>query len=324
MALTEVKSSSGLWEAQQSGRGTPNDGSIVPGVTLLDATGAPYTASSGGGGGGPATIADGAAVTIGAVGDAAWSGSGNGTQVSILKAIWLRLRGGSANSANSFPVVIASDQAPVPVSGTFFQGTQPVSAAALPLPSGAATSAKQPALGANVAANSTPVTIASDQAAFPITEGTDAVGTGAGTQAGSTTVGVGARGWLSTITGLLQTGTAKVNQRKTTLVDDSIRSVPDQAATAALSSVPASASTGQLVAALAKSSSVTGRLGLIIVNDSASATLYIAYAATASLTAYTEKVYPGQTWEMPSPIYGGLVSGIWDAAVGNARITELS
>jgi len=34
-----------------------------------------------------------------------------------------------------------------PVSGTFFQATQPVSAASLPLPAGAATEAKQPALG---------------------------------------------------------------------------------------------------------------------------------------------------------------------------------
>lgn len=43
---------------------------------------------------------------------------------------------GSATSANSAPVVIASDQS-----------TVPVSAASLPLPSGAATAAKQPALG---------------------------------------------------------------------------------------------------------------------------------------------------------------------------------
>jgi hypothetical protein len=35
----------------------------------------------------------------------------------------------------------------LPVTGTFFQATQPVSAAALPLPAGAATAAKQPALG---------------------------------------------------------------------------------------------------------------------------------------------------------------------------------
>lgn len=61
--------------------------------------------------------------------------------------------------ATSFPVAIASDQSAiavtgpltdtqlravaVPVSGTFYQVTQPISAAALPLPIGAATSAKQ-------------------------------------------------------------------------------------------------------------------------------------------------------------------------------------
>jgi len=44
------------------------------------------------------------------------------------------------------PVSIAT-MPTTPVTGTFWQATQPVSAAALPLPSGASTSAKQPALG---------------------------------------------------------------------------------------------------------------------------------------------------------------------------------
>ena len=39
---------------------------------------------------------------------------------------------GQTNSAGSFPVVIANNQSAVPVSGTFFQGTQPVSLASLP------------------------------------------------------------------------------------------------------------------------------------------------------------------------------------------------
>ena len=70
-----------------------------------------------------------------------------------------------------------------PVTGTFFQATQPVSAAALPLPAGASTAANQatantslasidgktPALGQATMAASTPVTIASDQSAIPIT-----------------------------------------------------------------------------------------------------------------------------------------------------------
>ena len=44
------------------------------------------------------------------------------------------------------PVSIATMPS-TPVTGTFWQTTQPISAAALPLPSGAATAAKQPALG---------------------------------------------------------------------------------------------------------------------------------------------------------------------------------
>ena len=45
------------------------------------------------------------------------------------------------------PVNLAEINVTVPVSGTFWQATQPISASALPLPSGAATAAKQPALG---------------------------------------------------------------------------------------------------------------------------------------------------------------------------------
>lgn len=47
----------------------------------------------------------------------------------------------------------------VPVSGTFWQATQPISAAALPLPSGAATAAKQPALGTSGTASADVITV---------------------------------------------------------------------------------------------------------------------------------------------------------------------
>lgn len=47
---------------------------------------------------------------------------------------------GQATSANSLPVVIASDQSAVPVTGMFWQATQPITAASLPLPNGAAIS----------------------------------------------------------------------------------------------------------------------------------------------------------------------------------------
>lgn len=81
---------------------------------------------------------------------------------------------GQGTMAHSHPVVIASDQSAVPVSGTFFQATQPVSgtvtanagsgtlaisAASLPLPTGASTSAKQPALGTAGSASTDVITV---------------------------------------------------------------------------------------------------------------------------------------------------------------------
>lgn len=63
-----------------------------------------------GGGGGPVTVSNGADVTQGNTADAAWSGSGSGTVVAVLKAIWTRLRGGQSTMASSLPVAIASDQ----------------------------------------------------------------------------------------------------------------------------------------------------------------------------------------------------------------------
>jgi hypothetical protein len=54
---------------------------------------------------------------------------------------------GSATSANSSPVVIASDQAAVPVSGTFYQATQPVSIASSVAVTGTFWQATQPVSG---------------------------------------------------------------------------------------------------------------------------------------------------------------------------------
>lgn len=51
-----------------------------------------FTGSAGGGGGGAATIADGADVTQGAKGDAAWDGAAaSASGVSIWKALWIKL-----------------------------------------------------------------------------------------------------------------------------------------------------------------------------------------------------------------------------------------
>jgi hypothetical protein len=55
---------------------------------------------------------------------------------------------GQALMAASSPVVFASNQSALPVTGTFWQTTQPISAATLPLMTGAATSANQPTAAA--------------------------------------------------------------------------------------------------------------------------------------------------------------------------------
>jgi hypothetical protein len=88
--------------------------------------------------------------------------------------------------------------------------------------------------------------------------------------------------------------------------------------TATLANVSASATS---VTVFASNASAKGR---IVVNDSASATLYLKFGATASTTSYTYQVGPGGTLEFPdSPLYTGICDGIWSAAVGTARTTEV-
>lgn len=90
------------------------------------------------------------------------------------------------------------------------------------------------------------------------------------------------------------------------------------ATTATLTNVNDTASSTTLKAAAA------GRKGLIIHNDSTSA-LFVKYGATASASSYTVKIAADGYWEMPQPIYTGVVDGIWASdASGAARITELT
>jgi hypothetical protein len=183
------------------------------------------------GGGGPATIADGADVVEGSLADAAVITDTTGTLSGKLRGLvkWAFERMptslGQKVMASSLPVVLSSDQSSIPVTGAFFQATQPVSAvnldirdlifaadkvdvsgstsvgvtgpltdaqlrasavpisaAALPLPTGAATEAtlatrlaeatfttRINTLGQKVAASSTPVVLASDQSSIPVT-----------------------------------------------------------------------------------------------------------------------------------------------------------
>lgn len=68
----------------------------------------------------------------------------------------------------------------------------------------------------------------------------------------------------------------------------------------------------------------TARKSFVIYNESTSV-LFVAFAATASATAYTVQVLAGGTFVPPANLrITGVISGIWTTANGFARITELA
>ncbi len=87
--------------------------------------------------------------------------------------------------------------------------------------------------------------------------------------------------------------------------------------TAALTSVASSLTSVALLPVNAN------RKGLSIYNES-TAILYIAFAGTATTSAYTIQVPANSSYQASAPVYTGAISGIWSAANGFARITELT
>jgi len=90
------------------------------------------------------------------------------------------------------------------------------------------------------------------------------------------------------------------------------------AATATLSNVSGSASS---VSVLASNAS---RKGATFYNDS-TASLYLKFGTTASTSSFTVLMQPGAYYELPTTaVYTGALDGIWSAANGAVRVTELS
>lgn len=246
---------------------------------------------------------------------------------------------GQTTMSASMPVVIASNQSAVPVSGTFWQTTQPVSASSLPLPTGAATETTLAALNTKVTAvNTGAVTISS---ALPA--GSNIIGnvridqTTPGTTNGSSLSHVGST-VVATGNGVVGAGVQRVAiaSDNTAFSVNAVQSgtwtvQPGntanttawlfQNARAATSSVTSVASSATSVTLLASNAA---RKGATVFNDS-TAILYLKFGATASATSYTVQIAAGGYYEFPGPtVYSGVVDGIWSAANGNARLTELS
>lgn len=92
--------------------------------------------------------------------------------------------------------------------------------------------------------------------------------------------------------------------------------VKQSSGTGTASNVASSATTVTLLAAN------TSRLGAAIYNDSTQI-VYVKLGATASATSYTVQLMPNGMYEAPFG-YTGVIDGIWAAANGNARVTELT
>jgi hypothetical protein len=92
---------------------------------------------------------------------------------------------------------------------------------------------------------------------------------------------------------------------------------PDPPSQAALTAVATSTTSAELLAANA------GRRQVFIYNDS-NATLFVAFAATATSTAFTVIIGKNSQWQSDLNGYTGVISGILSNGTGNARITEVT
>ncbi len=144
------------------------------------------------------------------------------------------------------------------------------------------------------------VTSETGQLLAPIVTAGQAAGT-----TGSALAGVGVLGFDGTNYQRVKTDTAGT------------QIIAAQAGTATLSNVTSSATSVNLLAAN------TNRKGLVIYNDS-SAVLYVKFGTTASTTSFTFYVAAGGHLQLLDLIYTGAIDGIWSAANGAARVTELS
>lgn len=233
---------------------------------------------------------------------------------------------GQSTMANSTPVAIASNQTPVPVTAVSLPlptgaateatlsalntkvtavNTGAVIVSSSALPSGAATEStlstrladatftgRINTQGQKLMADSTPVVLASDQTAVPISAASLPLPTGSATSANQIT----ANSSLSTIA--TNTG-----------------NIPSPSTTGTTTSVAASASDVTILASNAS------RKGATIFNDS-NYTLYLLVAAGVStITNYTVQMSGNDYFEIPFE-YTGIIKGLWASATGSARVTE--
>lgn len=176
---------------------------------------------------------------------------------------------------------------------------------------------KLPTLGQKTVFDSIPVTIASDQPPIKIAPNGSTLpvsGLVQSQQAGVWNIG--------NITGAVSLPTGASTAAKQDTGNSSLAAISSQAlllssSGSTVTSVSASTTSVTLL------NSNSSRKGACVFNDSAS-NLYIKCGVTASTSSYTIKLLSGGFVNIFNPVYLGRIDGIWDTAVGAARITELT
>lgn len=249
---------------------------------------------------------------------------------------------GQNTMANSLPVAIASNQSAIPITdnggsitvdGTVAasqSGTWNVNnvSGTVSLPTGAATAAKQPALGTAGTPSSDVITVqgAASMTALKV-DGSSVTQPVSGTvtaNAGTGTFAVSAAS-LPLPTGAATETTLSTLNGKVTACNTGAVTVSSQPAsvlatysTTAVTSVTAAATSTSILASNAN------RRMAIMFND-CDKNAYVKLGATASTTSFSYKLAPAQTLELPIPLYTGAIDAIWESSpTGAMRVTEVS
>lgn len=236
--------------------------------------------------------------------------------------------------------------------------TQPISASSLPLPTGASTSALQTTGNTSLATIATLVlaqgSTTSGQAAELVMGATTTAAptytTATSNPLSLTTAGAlrvdgsGVTQPISATSLPLPTGAATSalqttgNSTLATISGQLPAALGPQSTAGSLSIVPATgavfsvsqttSATGTLTSVSNSITSVTvlasnaSRKGFIVYNDSL-VVLYLAFAASATTSAFSAKLQPGAAYNSDT-LYTGVISGIASAASGSARVTEFT
>lgn len=192
---------------------------------------------------------------------------------------------------------------------------------------------KTPALGQAVMASSSPVVIASNQSAVPVSAASLPLPTDAATEttlaalnAKVPALGQAAMAASLAVTIASDQSTFGINAAlvngTTPLMGAGPTGTGSMRQTIANAATPTSANVAASITNVTLLASSATRLGAAFYNDSSSA-MYLKLGETSSTTSFTVKLVAGAYYEIPGPhIYSGIVDGIWDTAIGTCRITS--